>query len=157
MEALVRARTLRGFEACVRHRGGAPDTLLARSGLSAEDLADEEAWLPFRSVLQAYENASKALNDPAFGMNLIYLRDLTFMGPMYLAARHAPDLRQAIADVVRYIRVQNTAFNLSLTVKREEGMLNMLLPPALRQHANQWIEESLATARPFCLIMPPSS
>ena len=150
MEGLVRARTLRGFEDCVRARGGDPNQIFATTGLSSSQIADEEGWLPFESVLLAYEAASRHLQDPGFGMHLVSYRDLSFMGPIFLTARYADDLRQAIIDVARYLMVQNTGWRLSLKTEPTQGILTPLLPPRLRLIANQWIEESLATTISFC-------
>lgn len=58
MTAMVRASGLRGYEALMRQLGADPVPMLQRYRISAESLADEDALLPLRSVVQLIESSA---------------------------------------------------------------------------------------------------
>jgi len=145
VDGLVRVRSLNGFDACVLALGGDPKAILQRVGVDAKTLADPDAWMPFSVTLRAFEIASEVLADPAFGVKLSRSRDLSYLGPVFLVARHAPDVEQALTSMSRFFPVQNTAVHTMMHVHDDRILRTYHMSRNLRRHGDQWIEESLAT------------
>jgi len=145
MQERVRGRSLEGFADCVRSLGGDPAVVFRLAGLDATLLGTPHGWVSFRAILNAYEIASRMLAEPAFGTKLVEFRDLRYLGPLLLYARHSKDLEGALGDLFRYLSIQNTAVHATLAVAEPLATVSIRLPDRLREHANQWIEESLVT------------
>lgn len=143
MEAIVRARSLSGFAACVLANGGDPTAILRRAGLSQAALKDEENWISFRSCLRAYELASQVLGDPGFGVKLALFQGASVIGPPLLIARHSESLLAALGALGRYSAIQNTGYRSALEISGDRVQRMIHLEPMLRHQADQWIEESL--------------
>ena len=139
----VRAGTLDGFAACVRSLRGDPEVVFRLAGLDSKLLAAPQEWISFRSVLKAYGIASRMLAEPAFGIKMAKFCDLSFLGPLLLYARHAKDLKGALADLSRFLAIQNTAFRLCVEPAESSGMVTVQLPAKLRADADHWVELTL--------------
>lgn len=145
VDGLIRVRALTGFIHCVRELGGDPLSILFSLGVDQHRLDDPNGWIPFGVVLRAFQLAADQLDEPAFGVRLSRSRDLSYLGPILLVARHAPDLESALASVARYFRLQNTAVHTTLAVEGDAITRCYHMPEHLRRYADQWIEETLAT------------
>ncbi len=145
MQELVRVRSLAGFEHLVQSLGGNPRSILSRLGVSVRQMDDTDAWIPFQTTLRAFQMASQQLKEPAFGYKLSKSRDLSYIGPVFLAARYSPDVAGALDCLSRYFGVQNTAVRMSSTVEVARAMRSYHMSPELRALADQWIEEAMTT------------
>lgn len=145
MKELVRVRALTGLESFLMQRGADPPSLYSRLGLSRRTLSDPDGWIPFQSVLRAFEMAGRELGDPAFGHNLSRSRDLSFLGPVFLAARHSPDVRTALECLSRFFAIQNTGVSFALAVADDRAIRSYHVSPRLRPIADQWVEETITT------------
>lgn len=114
MTAMTRAGALRGFPALVRALGGDADALLRRHRLSARTLANEDALIPSRAGIRLLEDAAQALDCPDFGLRLAKVQDISTLGPLAVAIRHARTVREAAASASRYIVVQGTGIAFTL-------------------------------------------
>lgn len=145
MKELVRVRALYGFETFLAGRGADAKTLYARLGLPGSSLSDPDGWIPFQSVLRAFDMASRELGDPAFGHRLSRSRDLSFLGPVFLAARHSPDVGMALECLSRFFAIQNTGVRFALAVTADRAVRSYHISPRLRPIADQWVEETMTT------------
>lgn len=146
MEPLVRARTLQGFGALVADLGEQPEAILERAGLDIGVLNRTDEWIPFRSVLIAYESAALATHCADFGIRLSGRRDLSFLGPLVLIFKYSSDLEHGFASCMKYITAHTTGYTPVLEVKGSAASWQLSMDDTLRAHADQWIEESLLTA-----------
>ncbi|MGV8995982.1 MAG: AraC family transcriptional regulator ligand-binding domain-containing protein [Parvibaculaceae bacterium] len=154
MEGLVRARALSGFNECVKQMGGDPDAILGACGISAKVMADPQGWVSFGACLKAYELASRLLQEPAFGVKHAARRDLSYLGPLILYARHASHLRAAVEDFRRYFYLHNTGYRTVMEQGASVSTLTYHMPEKLRASGNQWIEATmLSTQRMLVHIM----
>lgn len=145
LDGLVRVRSLAGYVACVRALGGDPWAILYSLGLDETRLDQAEDWIPFGVVLRAFQLASITLDEPAFGVKLSRSRELNYLGPILMVARHAPDLEQAIHCISRYFKLQNTAVRAAVEISGAQVTRSYHMPTHLRRSADQWIEETLTT------------
>lgn len=149
MESFVRARAFIRFVKCVRVLGGDPDPILRLAGIDPGLLADPLNWIPFRANLRAFQLASHTLKAPNFGIQVAMCRDLNYMGPLLLAARHSPDLKSALEAFSRYLGIQNTGYQTSIQMGPKTGIRLYQMSSDLRVGADQWIEESLLSSKLF--------
>lgn len=79
-----------------------PLPVLANVGLHAEELADAEGFIPFAKAAKLVARATEASGNSAFPLLVGGLAEIRHLGPLgrYLAA--APDLRNAIEDLILY-------------------------------------------------------
>jgi len=145
VETSVRARTLQGFADLVVELGADPAVILRRSGLDADVLNRSDEWIPFRSVVIAYETAALTTKCGNFGIRLAGCRDLSFMGPMVLIFKYSKDLEHGLSAAIKYVRAHNTGYTAVLEVGRNTASWKINMDERLRAHADQWMEESLLT------------
>lgn len=143
MEGLIRARALLGFSECISRLGGDPLLILSTTGIPANVMADPQGWISFGACLRAYELASRLLKDAAFGVKHATSRDLSYLGPLILYARHASNLREAIEDFRRYFYIHNTGYRSVMEPGPAFSTLTYHMPEKLREGANQWIEGTM--------------
>lgn len=147
MEGLVRARALLGFSECVKRLGGDPAAILNATGIPVNFMSDPQGWISFGACLRVYELASRVLHDPAFGVKHATSRDLSYLGPLILYARHASSLRHAVEDFRRYFYIHNTGYRSVMEPGAEFSTLTYHMPDKLRQVANQWIEGTMCSTQ----------
>ncbi|RSU61609.1 AraC family transcriptional regulator [Sphingobium yanoikuyae] len=104
----MRAANLRGFSNYVRARGGAPRRILAQHGLDPMVLADPDAHISCQQVAAMFEYCSLLFDDPLFGLHLAATQDADIFGSVTAVCRAAPDLRAAIASLIRYLPVAHS-------------------------------------------------
>jgi AraC-like DNA-binding protein len=153
MEALVRARSLAGFDPCVRALGGDPTSILRLVGLQNRDLKDPLRWISFKACLRAFQLASRTLNEPAFGSKLVRFRDFTHLGPLLLMAQHSENITTALRSVSRYLSIQNTGYRTAFELASDTCVRTYEMAPQMRLVADQWIEESLLSTRNLIALL----
>jgi len=154
MEGLVRARAMLGFSECVKQLGGDPAVILSSTGIPVNFMADPQGWISFGACLRAYDLASRVLHEPAFGVKHATSRDLSYLGPLILYARHASSLRDAVEDFRRYFYLHNTGYRSVIEPGPDFSTLTYHMPEKLRRGANQWIEGTMcSTQRMIAHIM----
>ncbi|WHO38623.1 AraC family transcriptional regulator ligand-binding domain-containing protein [Sphingobium sp. AP49] len=104
----MRAANLRGFSDYVRARGGAPRRILAQHGLDPLALADPDGHISCQQVAAMFEYCSLLFDDPLFGLHLAATQDADVFGSVTAVCRAAPDLRSAIASLIRYLPVAHS-------------------------------------------------
>ncbi len=145
MNYLVRARTLQGFEELVLSLGADPEAVLERAGLNPGVLSRAEDWIPFKSVLIAYETAAMLTGSANFGLQLSGQRDLSYLGPIGLIFKYSKDLQSGMYSIMKYMTVHNTGYYPSLDKADDEVNWRLTIRGSLRAYANQWMEESMLT------------
>ena len=144
MITLVRSRTLRAFEETVAALGVAAGPILTRTGLDADVLDNPEGWVSFPAVIRAYQLAAAQFGEPGFGLKVARRFNRVQFGPLLLYTSKASNLAESIADFGRFVAVQNTGYHVSLKPGDE---MHYTLSVGLRAGADQWIEESLYSAK----------
>lgn len=130
MELLVRNAVLAGYVELVRSLGADPMVLLAAAGLDHPDLSAPSKWIPADAAARLLELTAEATACSDFGLRLAGTRRLSTLGPVSLVAREEPNVRGALAVIMRYQHLHNEALRSRLT--ESNGLATIEL--ALEQH-----------------------
>lgn len=123
----VRANTLRGFGQFMAKRGIATDPLLQEVGIAADDLADEGSDLPFNHVAQLMEAASRACNDPNFGLSFAKEYPVGGMGLLAFLLLNSHTVEDAMRTFVRFVPLIKTPFKFSFVHELEGAAITWRL------------------------------
>jgi AraC-like DNA-binding protein len=94
--------------------------LMAGVGLDPADLAMPEKWISAPMVARLLDASAAASGHPDFALRLAEQRRLSALGPISVVLREEPDLRRAIALLIRYAHSYNEALRMRLT--EENGL-----------------------------------
>ena len=81
------------------------NSLLARAGLSVEEIEDTAARIGVQSQIRFLALASEAVGDPLFGFHLAGTFDPRELGLLYYVQASSATLREALAHMARYMSV----------------------------------------------------
>lgn len=129
----VRVAGLTGFVDLVSELGGDAAHLIAACGLTRETLANPDNIIPFGLGARLLHLAAAELGCPHFGMLLGQRQDLALLGPIGFLMQHSPDVRSALANLLRYMHLHVEGANARLVVR--EGLVEfsyrILIPGVL--------------------------
>ncbi|HEY6983458.1 AraC family transcriptional regulator [Reyranella sp.] len=91
----------------VRRAGLASDGLLKQVGLKQEELDDPENRIPYAAYVGLIERAAVLLDRPDYGLRLGAAHDIRDNGLIGFIALNSPTLKDALANVERYVSVTN--------------------------------------------------
>ncbi|HSW15306.1 MAG TPA: AraC family transcriptional regulator [Solimonas sp.] len=149
----VRTGTLGRLQELVTALGGDASALLGKSQIDAALLADENGAVAYRSLAQVLEHAAAELACPDFGMRLAAAQArqgaTKALGPMGVAMRHAPTLREALQYLVHHMHACSTATRLCMEKLPGDGRVFMAfeIVPANPAQQRQAVEHALALTR----------
>jgi AraC-like DNA-binding protein len=123
MQPRLRAATLSGYLDLARTLDLDPAALTAAVGLSADDLDGSDRWIPAAPVARLLELSARQSGAEDFALRLAGYRHLGTLGPLSAVLRDEPDLRSALALLVRYVRVYNEALHLQLS--EDDGVVTV--------------------------------
>ena len=157
--ARIRLRALDGYPELVERHGGDPTALLAEAGISPTLLGNPNATVEHDKVLAALELAAARLKLSDFGLRLAAVQSITALGPIALAARHAPTVEQALLGVIRLYPYVNPGTELRLEPAFSDGMarLSHRLPLSLHVPRRQNSELAMGIAVRFMRLISRSS
>ncbi len=114
MKPLVRAAALSGYAEVSRALGVDPQALLKRAGLDIGHLAPQDRWIPGAAVAQVLELSAALSGCEDFALRMVERRRFANLGPISLVVREEPDVRSALALLVRYEHMINEVLRLRL-------------------------------------------
>lgn len=114
MSEIVRAEALRGFREVAGELGGDGDALLRASNIDPAALADGDAYLSYRRVINVVERAAAELKAPDFGLRMAQKTGAGMLGPLSVAMYNAETVRDAITIAQRFFHFHNPAVIISL-------------------------------------------
>jgi AraC-like DNA-binding protein len=123
LSALVRSASLTGFSELCTGLGLDARALVAAVGLPARALVDPDLRVPAPLAGQLLELAAERSGEPAFGLRLAESRRLSNLGPLGLAVRDEPTLRDTLKVLAENIHVHNEA--LSVRVEQSGGLVTI--------------------------------
>lgn len=130
---LVRSASLTGYMELARHHGLNPEAMLRKVGLSPRSLFDPNIPVSTKAVQQLLEDSATLAQVPDFGLQLAMDRRLANLGPISFLMREAPNARQALEYLFRYMRLINAALVASLEDLSDAVLIRVeiLLPGGL--------------------------
>lgn len=137
--------------ALVRERGGDTAALLRRFGLPAAADREPEVVLPLAALDELLEAAAGAAGVPCLGLELAERLPRGVYGVVEYACRTAPTVREALARLVRYMRLLNELVEVTLEERDGGGIVEQRIagqPRCVGRHANEFfVAMLLAGAR----------
>lgn len=121
MSRLVRSASLSRYTEVARSVGLDPLRILAEVGLPRTCLDAGDNLVSASAVCRLLEISAAASGTEDFGLRLGEGRQLSVLGPLGMAVRDSPTLRDALGAMVRYITLHSEA--LFLGVEEREGAL----------------------------------
>jgi len=114
MVALVRSRSLTGYQALVRELGADPQPLLARFRIDDAALDDEEAFISYADMIRLLQATAADLPCPDFGLRLAARQSIPFLGPLALIAQNANTVAEAFTSVNQYLHYYSPAMSFAI-------------------------------------------
>jgi AraC-like DNA-binding protein len=111
---------LTGYIDVSRTLGVDPAELLKRVGLDIGYLTTQDRWIPGGAVARLLELSAAASGCEDFGVRMAERRRFANLGPISLVVREEPDVRSALALLIRYQHTFNEALHMRLT--EENGL-----------------------------------
>jgi AraC-like DNA-binding protein len=125
MHTFVRSASLNGYVELARSLDLDPARMMRRVGLDVADLAVPEKWIPAAAVARLLAASARASGRDDFALLLADRRRLSTLGPLSVVLREEPDLRRAVALLIRYEHSYNEALRMQLTER--EGIARLRL------------------------------
>jgi len=112
--AVTTSRALTGTWGLIRELGVDPDEIARHVDINPEALRNVDFLVNAANVASFFELASVATNRPDFGMLLSSRRDLSPMGPVWLAMNTAVNVREELECLVEFspLHTKSICFNL---------------------------------------------
>ncbi|MDH4581578.1 AraC family transcriptional regulator [Pseudomonas sp. BN415] len=136
MEPFIRTTSFGGFRELVAQLGHDPAPLLARFRVRPELLDDEDARVPFRSLIGLLECAADELDCADFGLRMAEYQNLPVLGPIALIARNAETVGHALSEIIRFIGYHSSGIQLDLDRSEPEAprlVIELRMPGPQRQ------------------------
>src|SRR6185437_971037 len=102
---MIEARWARLIVEDVRRAGFTCDSLLKQVGLKAEDLDDPENRICYAAYVGLIERSAVLLGRPDYGLRLGASHDVRDNGLIGFIALNSPTLKDALANIERYVSV----------------------------------------------------
>jgi hypothetical protein len=149
---MIEARWATYIAQDLRRAGHALDGPLKEVGLARTDVASPEGRIPYAAYMGLIERAALLLDEPGYGLKLGATHDVRDSGLVGFIALNSPTLRDALANVGRYIDVTNEGLDVSFDCHGSGGGVLRFReadPPmrGLRHHAEQSMALILRGAR----------
>jgi len=105
--------------------GYAPEAVLAETGLTSEDLVQQDQRVSYRQRIQQIENALKLVNDPVFWLRLPANVSISDFGLLGYAMMSSATLEKAVQIAVKYHKMAGAMFELSIAEEGDEAVLRL--------------------------------
>jgi AraC-like DNA-binding protein len=128
MSHLARAAGLTGFAEVALSVGIDPYRIAAEAGVPAAALSDPDVRVASRAISLMYDLAAERSGASDFGLRVVEMRKLSNLGPIALVLREQPTVRKALAQLARYIWLQNDAYSVSVEESGDIAVLRMNSP-----------------------------
>ena len=129
MSHLARAAGLTGFVEVALSVGIDPYRIAADAGVPAAAFSDPDMKVASRAISLMYDLAAERSGANDFGLRIVETRRLSNLGPIALVIREQPTVRKALAQLARYIWLQNDAYSVELEETGDIAVVRMNAPP----------------------------
>lgn len=108
---LIRSASLINYANLAREAGLDPVAVLREAGLPPEALDHPELWVPTLKVREVMTASARLSGWEDFGLRLAETRQFWVLGPLSLAVREQPTLREAITLLIRHMHLHAEALH----------------------------------------------
>lgn len=153
ISGMVKSIALRGCHNLIAELGGSPDRVARAAGLPTAAFTDPDMAIDGAALATYFELAAMHCNADDFGLRLARRQGLQILGPIWVLARSAASVREALSDICAHM-----AFYSSMTaIRLEDEASGVALAYDLRAPGSvstrQGVELGLAS---FCLELRSS-
>ncbi len=137
----MRSQLVGPFLARVRAGGGDPAALVRRFGLPASAETDSETVLPLDTLHALLEAVEEATGDPFVGIHLASEMPRGTYGLLEFISRSAPNVRESIARIVRFVALLNEIVDVTFAEGDGEATIEQRIPGVpicVGRHANEF-------------------
>jgi AraC-like DNA-binding protein len=137
----VSTTMLRPMFAGLRQLGADVEAIVARAGLSMQDLQDPDLRIPIEHAIVLSAIAAESVQDEAFGLHLAELYRPGVFGVLDYLAYSSRTLHEALVYLCRYNRLLQDAAETLLEIEGDRVVIwqrvlpGVFLPAALAEHA----------------------
>lgn len=129
MAHLARSAGLTGFVELSLALGVDPYRIATDAGVPAAAFSDPDLKVSARALSLMHELAAERSGVEDFGLRLAERRRLSNLGPIALVIREQPTFRKALAQLTRYIWLQNDAYSVHLEETGDIAVFRLNTPP----------------------------
>jgi AraC-like DNA-binding protein len=132
METTVRAGGMQGYQRMMRALGHDPSPLLARCGLSAEMLADEDNRVSLQAAFDLLAVSAEHTGLQDIGLRAAQYQDISMLGPLALAMQNCPTIAESLKCLTRFLYVQSPALVMSTHLHSDvaPGVIDLRYEPS---------------------------
>ncbi|MGY2492896.1 AraC family transcriptional regulator [Cupriavidus sp. CP313] len=127
MMRLVRSATIAHYPEVARSLGLDPLPILAEVGIPRSSLDTGDTLISASAVSRLLELSAATAQAEDFGLRMCESRQLSLLGPLGMAMRDAPTLRDALSSMIRYITLHSEAVVIDLDERGSTFFLRMSL------------------------------
>jgi AraC-like DNA-binding protein len=150
---MVKSIALRGCHNLIAELGGAPDRVARAAGIPASAFTDPDMSIDGAALASYFELAAMHCSTNDFGLRLARRQGLQILGPIWVLARSAGSVRDALSDICGHMGY----FSSMVVIRLEDEGPNVALSYDLRVPGSvstrQSVELGLAS---FCLELRSS-
>nr|WSW66281.1 AraC family transcriptional regulator [Streptomyces sp. NBC_00995] len=145
MKPLVRNAALSSYVELSQSLGLDPRALMKRVGLDPVGLVLQDRWVSGLAVTELLELSASAARCEEFGVLLAERRRFSNLGPISLVLREEPDVRSALALLVRHERTYNELLRSRLTEANGLATIKLSLELGEVREVRQAVELATGT------------
>lgn len=127
MPPFVRYATLNRYVELARELGVDPVSMMRVHGLDPAGLANPDRRFPAAAAARLLEETAALTRHDDFGLRLAEQRRMSTLGPLSLVLREEPDVRSALALLLRYEHSYNEALRMTMTERSELATIRLWL------------------------------
>ena len=148
VNGMMKSIALRGCHNLIAELGGAPERVARAAGLSAQAFTDPDLAVDPDAVATYFDLAARHCGAEDFGLKLARRQGLQILGPVWVMARSAATVREALTDVSRHIGYFATS--IIITLRDEPSVLAVAYDVSLSRDvaSRQMVELGLASLCP---------
>ena len=103
VNGMMKSIALRGCHNLIAELGGAPERVARAAGLSQQAFTDPDMSVDSDAVATYFDLAARHCGVEDFGLKLAKRQGLQILGPVWVMARSAATVREALSDVAKHI------------------------------------------------------
>ena len=156
MSNLIRAALAKVFVLHGDALGVDTQVELDKQGLTRESFLNDDALLPFTSIVKLLENSAKSAKVPDLGLRLAQHQDFSILGPLAVMMRHATTIREAMHLASAYSFINSDALQFYVQSSFDQpGYVHLCLEFVVRNRpaCAQTLELAMGTMAKFLTLM----
>lgn len=139
----IRGTAFLQFAELLTKHGASMRDYLAPHRISIDVVGNYEKSLPYKSLVNIFEDCARTLRIPEFGMELATRQGSSLLGPLQYLSQSAPTVGDGIIAVLRYMRLYSPSIRCRL--ERRPGQMLLYFENTLRSSLEtpQIVEKSI--------------